>query len=224
MRNNKPKIATVVLVFLFITGCTNNNTAVRGSSSQETISSTSTPQIIVTPSPKPPLTTVDFEPLLILTGDLPPGFNPSQITDTMNGVKSKWPSLFTESFPQPDVIISQSMEREGTNAGSAVYVLYYNSSSLQNTAYTIMRDRVILVSEDKPGRSSPVEKLNPEVGDQSIAYGYKRTLGDGNFDGSFVLFSECRGLVLVKVNTYRVDQTISYAKRLERRLKPLFCR
>ena len=65
MRNNKLKIATVVLVFLFITGCT-NNTAIRGSSSQETISSTSTPRIIVTPSPKPPLTTVDFEPLLLL--------------------------------------------------------------------------------------------------------------------------------------------------------------
>jgi len=207
------KLWTTVFMFVFIvtSGCASNTTFNNVSPP--------TPQITTAPSPKPSLTAMDLEPLLIQTGDLPPGFNPSQITDTMDGVKSKWPVLFNESFPQPDVVILQSIEQNQEIAGS-VYVLYYSLNSSQKAAYETMKSRVIAYSEN----TSPFEKLDPGIGDQSIAYGYKRTLGNANFDNSSVLFSKCGGVVLTSISTYRVEQAVSYAKRLERRLEPLLCR
>lgn len=145
-----------------------------------------------------PFSALNLEPILITTGDLPPGYEASQIRNELSDL--------SKASPTPDYFVSQSISYNG-NFGGTIDVLIYEDSVKTQSAYQV-------ISNNMPGDST-----NIEVGDGG-------QISSTSFIVSTVSLSfiRCHAVVSVQfMETTQKDDVVSYAKRLDERLKPLVC-
>lgn len=155
------------------------------------------------------LTSLDLEPLLIQSGDLPAGLSSGQITSyTGNQIDELWSSDI--GVPKPLSITAQDIN--GLDASGSVMVMLFGD----NSAIDGMTN---LVSNNG---GDPIE-----VGDKG--FGSARTVDtifdDIKQDVTSVIFARCKAVVLIRVNDYYgLSGMASYARRLDKRLASLVCR
>jgi hypothetical protein len=146
-----------------------------------------------------PFSALNLESMLIINGDLPAGYEASQ-------VRSKLSDL-SKSAPTPEYFISQSLTHNG-NYGGGIDVLVYDDASKAQTAYRVIDNNV------------PGDLKNIEIGEGG-------QVASTSFIVSTVslLFVRCHAAVSIQfMETTQEDDAISYAKRLDERLKPIVCR
>jgi hypothetical protein len=149
-----------------------------------------------------PLTALDLESLLIQPGDLPAGVVGSQ-------VKDKAPPVFKD-VPLPVKAIDQRFGLADGAIIGGVTVLLYDSPTDLEKAYAV-------VIKGMGSSAYP----STEVGDKARIGGLTaRTQRIAE-----VSFVRCHALVSVSLSETPQpdDDTLTYAKRLDRRLTPLVC-
>ena len=160
-----------------------------------------------------PLGEVELEPLLtIQQGDLPAGMTGAQVKAMAPPGIASLPG-----FPQPTKAIDQQFARAGQTAGGVV-VLLYDSLADAERAYTVM-------TNDLKNGGGRTRSGYVTIGDQSMDMGRSDTLLGVNLDTAATIFQHCHAVVAIQLGgTSNPDDSVSYAKRLDTRLKPVVCR
>lgn len=150
-----------------------------------------------------PLTALDLEPLLIQPGDLPAGVVGSQ-------VKDKAPPVFKDVPPPMKAIDQRFGLADGAIIGGVTVLLYDSPADLEKAYAVVVK-----------GMGSSAYP-STEVGDKTRIGGLTvRTQRIAE-----VTFVRCHALVSVSLSATPQpdDDTLTYAKRLDKRLTPLVCR
>jgi hypothetical protein len=148
-------------------------------------------------------TALDLEPLLIQPGDLPAGVVGSQ-------VKDKAPPVFKDVPPPTKAIDQRFGLADGAIIGGVTVLLYDSSDDLEKAYAAVIK-----------GMGSSAYP-STEVGDKARIGGLTaRTQRIAE-----VSFVRCHALVSVSLSATPQpdDDTLAYAKRLDKRLMPLVCR
>lgn len=147
----------------------------------------------------PNLARLDLEPLLIQPGDLPAGISAAQ-------VRAELPQMF-EGVPTPIKAIDQRFQDGVGNAGG-VSVALYEGAADRDAAY----DKLV------KGMTSDAQAYTG-VGERATSL----TL-DMVIQATDVAFIRCHAVVYVRiVGSSDLTGAISYAKRLDERLKEVVC-
>ncbi len=179
---------------------------------QTAIAQTQTAMPTQTPIPSPtpvPLSEIDLESILLLKGDLPTIFEGGQ-------VKSKNPEQF-EGIPEADQSIQQTFIDPEASWGEdlSIMILLYSSISDLTSAYDI----VIKKAGWDDTTFTPISDVGEKAVEASKTYDELPFIGMTN---AKVIFSRCHALVYVSLKR-KMDVAITYAQRLDKRLKPLVC-
>ena len=146
-----------------------------------------------------PFSALDLDSVIITAGDLPPGYEASQIRSTLSDL--------SKASPTPDYFISQSISHNG-NFGGGIDVLVYDDNAKAQSAYQIINDNM------------PGDSTNIEIGDGGQVASTSIIVSTVS-----LTFVRCHAVVSVQfIGTTQKDDAISYAKRLDERLKPFVCR
>ena len=164
-----------------------------------TVVATITVEPILTPTETPiPISELDLDEILIVDGDLPPSFEASQIRNKLGDISN--------DAPEPDNFFSRSISRNNT-FGGIVDVLLYEDISKVTDAYKIS-------VEQMPGNGEIVE-----VGEIGEAKSNSYLVNTAS-----IAFTRCNAVVVIQLQgTSNVDDVISFAVRLDKRLKNIVC-
>ena len=146
-----------------------------------------------------PFSALDLESVLIVNGDLPTGFEASQ-------VRSKLSDL-SKASPTPDYFISQSISHNG-DLGGIIDVLVFEDIEKAKSAFQI-------ITANLPGDNASIN-----VGDLGQVASTSLIVSTASLS-----FIHCHAVVDIQLmGTEQQDDVVSYAKRLDERLKPIVCR
>jgi hypothetical protein len=149
-----------------------------------------------------PLADLDLRPVLVLPGDLPTGYTAAQFSTTLPAIYSK--------LILPDKTFYQQFTSNNQPAGG-IAVMLYDSPILQVPAYDLVADMLY-------NKENPV----PGLGTKALSSQIELAIGPNI---SEVVFIECRSLVHIRINgILDSNQAITYARRLDERIKKLVCR
>jgi hypothetical protein len=164
---------------------------------------TYTPEPTATSTPIP-LSEMDLEPILAVSGDLPAGYSAAQ-------VRNDPPAMFNDVPAAANQIYLQFEQAGDAAGGAAVFV--YDTVEEAEKAYSIIADGM---GDD----TKPVS----DVGDKAQSVDYDLTML-GSISGQELLFLRCTTVVHIRfTGSDNLDYSIGYAKRLDGRLEPLVCR
>ena len=145
------------------------------------------------------LSELKLEPILIQLGDLPSGVSGAQVRDTA-------PATF-DAVPDAENTIYQQFEKNGDTIGGVTVFLYEDALMVEN-AYSAVFSGMDTISET-------ISKLGDKA---SISH---LTVGPGHD----LVFTRCSFVVHIRMTTNNpAVEIISYAKRLDRRLRDAVCR
>ena len=145
------------------------------------------------------LSELKLEPILIQLGDLPSGVSGAQVRDTA-------PATF-DAVPDAENTIYQQLEKNGDTIGGVTVFLYEDALMVEN-AYSAVFSGMDTISET-------ISKLGDKA---SISH---LTVGPGHD----LVFTRCSFVVHIRMTTNNpAVEIISYAKRLDRRLRDAVCR
>jgi len=206
---NKISIKVIILLLIpFIVACAPSASQIQTAVAQtQAAIPTPTPEPTETPIPTPtsiPLSEMNLEPILLVSGDLPPEFYGVQ-------VKSVPPRGF-EGIPPADQVIQQGF-RAGAYAADGITIALYKSPSDVDTAYSTVNN----VLEKKDKALQPLSDV-----------GEKATIADADvwgIDSTQIVFTRCHALVYIDLfaTTAGPEVATTYAQRLDKRLKPSVC-
>ena len=146
-----------------------------------------------------PLASVDLEPLLVQSGDLPAGMTGAQVKDAA-------PPAF-KRYPLPTKAIDQRFQRSGDVVGGVVVLLYENAA-----------DRDAAWAQAQQAITSSATPL-PDVGEQALLLASSPQLPITS-----ATFRRCAAIVDIGMDAQVQPNEISaYARRLDTRLTPLVC-
>jgi hypothetical protein len=172
-----------------------------------------TPTEIPTPTAIP-LKDINLSEIMFLSGDLPAGFEPSQIRS--NGVgQDKWVGQGVINK------FSQDLAYKGGGGGN-VSVYIYNSSEHALNAYQQLTSSWTCPKDDPLCKIVNIAKL----GDKALGQSYYLPLlyGLAPIEGASITFIHCNALVYATLNQYSAyNGLIDYAIRLDERLAKLVC-
>ena len=159
-----------------------------------------------TPTPLPPTATpVPLDEILILPGDLPPGYTGAQI-------RTEAPGTFP-ALPSTETVLYQQIQSNGRQIGSVTLFVYQGETDLKK-AYSILKGGL--------GESKSLSGLGDEA-----TFWNNTTF---NITVSELVFRHCRALVYVRMTAGVVDESsvdessvVGYAKRLDKRLQQIVC-
>ena len=204
-RSTRASLVICLIVLLF-SGC-----------SSPTPSPTQTPTPTATPSPTPtpiPLSEIDLEPILILPGDLPAGFDAAQTRQVI-------PEMFS-ALPKAQNQIYRQFEHDRDGAGG-VTVLLYESSDDVNEAYSMIVDG--FAEPQSIEGLTVLRPLVPDLGEEAEANTVEGELLDIVLDSTDLAFIRCSAVVHIRMmDTAELVEVASYARRLDARLSDLVCR
>jgi hypothetical protein len=146
-----------------------------------------------------PFSELDLRPIVIVGGDLPAGFQPSQIETNLYKL--------AEGVPEPDNIFSQAISK-GNQNGGGVDVLVYEDISELDLAYDLLTSKI------------PGSLIDIKIGE----YGEMGKMSFRGIDTSTVVFVRCNAVVWIQIFTLDEEGVISYANQLDKRLEEFFCR
>ena len=150
-------------------------------------------------APPATLSELKLEPILIQPGDLPSGVSGAQVRDTA-------PATF-DAVPDAENTIYQQFEKNGDTIGGVTVFLYEDALMVEN-AYSAVFSGMDTISET-------ISKLGDKA---SISH---LTVGPGHD----LVFTRCSFVVHIRMTTNNpAVEIISYAKRLDRRLREAVCR
>ncbi|MBA4383461.1 MAG: hypothetical protein C0410_01875 [Anaerolinea sp.] len=163
---------------------------------QKAISQTQT--AMPTPT-KIPLSSIDLSSVIFKDGDLPAGYEPAQIRSELGD--------FTRTIPTPDNSISQTLSNNGKIGGLVDILLYEDSTKVQSAFNQI--------TPNMPGTAEYIDV--GEQGQVSVNFMIMNTVS--------LSFTRCNAVVALQfLGTLNKDDAISYATRLDKRLKDLTCK
>jgi len=193
--NMKKSIFFIWLALLVLTACGPSDIEIQANV-QASIAQT---QAAMPTATQIPFSALNLESVLITNGDLPVGYEAAQF-------RSKLSDL-SKASPAPDYFISQSISYNG-NFGGIVDVLVYEDVKKVQSAYQII------------GNNMPGDSTNIEIGDGGQVASTSLIMSTVSLS-----FIRCNAVVSVQfMGTTQKDDVISYAKRLDERLKPFVCR
>jgi hypothetical protein len=145
----------------------------------------------------------DLHTLVILDGDLPPGYKSGQVL-------AQLPNLF-DGIPIARHTFYQLFEHEGSGAGGLAILLYDQPDQAQLAYDHLLQGMGV-------DESRPVEG----IGEQADIYIFYQP--GAAFLFVDLLFQRCGAVVHMRLGeTYKKELAISYAQRLDERLTPLVC-
>jgi hypothetical protein len=152
------------------------------------------------PTPTPiPFSALDLEDVVITDGDLPAGFEPSQIRSELGDLSN--------DAATPDYFFSQSVSHGG-GFGGMVDVLVYEDSAQVEPAYAALAN------------SMPGDARDVAIGEKASAASDFRII-----EVASLTFVRCHAVVSIQFQgTANIDDVVAYATRLDKRLEPLVCR
>lgn len=156
------------------------------------------PTAIPTPVP---LADIDLEPFLIQSGDLPSGYDGSQVFNEA-------PAMFDKA-PHPINAINQRFEHKDETAGG-VSVLLYESTDDVKKAYDVVVDGLV----------DDLIVQKPELGEGGVTSVIQIQKGLSFSEGAF---HRCHAVVHVRFTINDERAVESYLERLDKRLQPLVC-
>lgn len=170
-------------------------------------STPSTPVAMPLPTEQPtaiPIESIELEPLLIQTGDLPAGVEGAQVRDTP-------PAMFKD-MPAATKAIYQQFARGSKQIGG-VAVFLYTTPADQDQGYKLLVDgmgEVNVVADI--GEQASITKEDPKA----------TSLGISFWD---LLFRRCAAIAHIRLTGDGIDDAtvIAYAKRLDKRLAAVTC-
>jgi hypothetical protein len=194
-----------LLALSFLVSCTSASSTPTATPTPEP-TQTPIPIPIPTPTPTPiPLSEVDLEPLLLVSGDLPPDFVGGQIRTSV-------PRQFSAVSPPVNVITLDIYEGD-TKAEPGVAVFLYESISDVDNAYEVVSAAAELVepTSDVGERGAFAEK--------SYTFPFYST-------SVKLAFTRCHAVVYLDLfgEGASIDVLTPYAQRLDERLSSLVCR
>ena len=162
------------------------------------------PTITQTSEPSPTSTLIPFSELnlrsiVIKGGDLPAGFEPSQIETNL--------SSLAEGVPEPDYFFYQKIST-GNQNGGGVNVMVYEDISELGLAYDVLTSQI------------PGSLIDVKIGE----YGEMGTMTIRGMDMSTIVFARCNAVVWIQIFTLDKGGVISYANQLDKRLEEFVCR
>jgi hypothetical protein len=188
------KKTTLILFFiaLVMTGCGPSEDAI-----QKAIEQT---QMAMPTATLIPFSELNLESILIVPGDLPPGYEASQIRSERGDI--------TKPAPVPDYFVSQMLSKSGAPKG-LVDVLVYEDASKVSNAYD-------LASKNAPGQGT-AKKI--EIGEEGQIASFFLS-----YEVVTVTFFRCNAVVSIQFMGAGPDGARDYAKRLDERITPIVCR
>jgi len=224
---NRPKqllaAASVIVLLTLVSSCGSPSaTTTSGETAEATVSipPTSTPRQI---------TEVDLEKSIYGEGDLPSAYNPGQVIDGFDDISRDW--RFKDdlsNFSQPNIAVMRKFDRTDGHGQVAIFV--YKSQSQRDTFYQWEADGTRRYAAQ--GAKPPTTPAHPiaNLGDVAVGWADElrlEAIGNDpakNFDSVFITFKRCSAVVdVVFVGYAELDTTITYAKRIDKRLKSLLC-
>lgn len=183
----------------------------------------------LTPTPHQ-FTEADLEEAIYKEEDLPAVYNAGQIADAVDDIlKQHYYDDERRNIPQPDFALMRKFERDGEEGGRVI-ISVYKSSTQRDRLYQWKADeirRAITSGLRQP--STPIHTI-PGLGSEAVGWAEKlrlealRDQPAKNFDGASVTFKRCEAVVdLFFLGNAELDTTVSYAKRIDKRLKSLGC-
>ncbi len=144
-----------------------------------------------------PLNELDIKSILIIEGDLPPGFEAAQIRSTFFDL--------SKDSPTPDLFASKSFSHNGRTGGAVEVLLFEDVNKIYSTYKDIVDNKLI----------GDIETVN--VGEQGTkAYHF---IEPGN-----LVFYQCHALVVIQfLDSVVLDDMVFYGQRLDNRLQQLVC-
>jgi hypothetical protein len=191
----KRALTLVLLVAGVVSGCAPSDSAV-----QTAIARTQA----AGPPPAPVLSSEALRMLLILQGDLPEDYEAVAYHTRL----SSW----FDGGPMPDYWAGRNLTYKGNDGGSAQLAVYMDTSQ-SGEAYKAAARRLSEPSE--LGESGWVE-----VGEEAAM-----TTTNLMMYTASIAFRRCTAVVALQfIFTHKGDEALSYARRLDERLKPLVCK
>jgi hypothetical protein len=207
-------IFIVLIISILIISCSNPPSEnIIQTAIAQTQASFPSPTSIPTNTPIP-LSEVDLESILYLSGDLPSEFLAEQI-------KYDLPKYFS-GRPKADQVIQQEF-RSGKFSSDGVIILLYSSLSDLEAAYKIAIKEV---------KSNPLTLYSPNIGENLVITREKIAAiilsGGGGLPETVdikLVFTRCNALIFVDLFGANLDEDIvtSYAQRLDKRISKLIC-
>lgn len=161
-----------------------------------------------------PLSEVDLDSLLFISGDLPTIFVGQQIASR--------PPPDIGSVPVAEKAANQKF-RAGEFASDGITVLLYESPADLERAYGIVLD---IMSEDN--RATPLGQVGEKAMLTEERMSGIQTAGVSipSSTSANVVFTRCHALVYIDLFSSEADSEVAaeYAKRIDQRLQPLVCR
>lgn len=189
------KICIMIVLAIILTAC-----------AAPTITPTLQPTSTNTPEPTPiPLSEIDLEPILLLSGDLPTDFQGGQITTSI--IKR------FENMPDPEQAIAQSF-RAGDYGSDGINIYLYKSET------DLLKAKEIVIASLQQG--DKFEEIS-DVGEWAIGSEEQNTMF--YVTDSKVVFIRCNALVYIELFSKGTNLEVSktYAQRIDKRLKGLIC-
>jgi len=171
---------------------------------------TPTPAPTDTPTPtRVALADLDLEPLLIQPGDLPTHLLPDFVSEELASQ-----SLRLRSLPRPDNFINQRFYNAQDSAGGAVIIFLYESIDTVKSSYGATEGKM------KANFFASHFPFDLNLENEEDAFGYMDTPPAPQWH---LAFTRCHAFVYVWMTDGREYDIVTYAQKLDERLKPLVC-
>ena len=192
-----------VLVFMLV-ACAPSEEAIQIAIAQ-TQTAAPTPTIAVTPTPTAiPLSQLNLEETLLITGDLPPKYYISvihnEIKDSFSGLDVQPPAQFISFITATGEI----------GEGGQVHIFLYDDLAALEDAYTII--------VANPNAFGDKTKKLSDIGEKGLVFLHDPSLFLPRWQS--VIFVRCHALVWMGSSA----DTVNYSQRLDKRLQPFVCR
>ena len=125
-------ILLFILVFILV-ACNPSESAIQTAVAQ-TLAALPTSTVIPTATVVP-LNELDIESILIIEGDLPPGFEAAQIRSTFFDL--------SKDLPTPDLFASKSFSHNGRTGGAVEVLLFEDVNKIYSTYKDIVDNKLI---------------------------------------------------------------------------------
>lgn len=155
---------------------------------------TQTPASTATPVS---ISALDLSSVVFTEGDLPPGYTSEQINKDLGDLR--------EVAPSPDAFFSQELSYNQQDGGSITLLLYEEETRIPQSYE--------LIASAMPGQKKEVDI--GEIG----------TITKTSADTVMLTFMRCHAVLSIQlVGRATMEDTLSYAARLDQRVSPLICR
>lgn len=163
----------------------------------------------------------DIQGLLVASGDLPAGYTPGPITDTLPNEPG--------GMPAASLVVGQKMD-------GPVFAVYMHASAMVGVrVYARAADAATgyqLLAQTQRSRVGPGDSAaeHSDIGEQALSVASSALIpnAQGGKEAAYssaIVFARCRAVITIAFLDAqdRTDTVLSYARSLDGRLRPLLC-